>query len=71
MFYEGNEGQLDPPGLFDYSKGQWSAVTVEGDVQVWSNGSLVNYGGEFDGLNVRKVIVKISGFANVGNGKFL
>ena len=71
LFYEGNEGQLDPPGLFDYSKGQWSAVTVEGDVQVWSNGSLVNYAGEFDGLNVRKVIVKISGFANVGNGKLI
>ena len=26
-FYEGNEPALDPPGLFDYSKGQYSAVT--------------------------------------------
>ena len=23
LFYEGSEGQLDPPGLFDYSKGKW------------------------------------------------
>jgi hypothetical protein len=28
LFYEGNEPNLDPPGLFDYSKGQWTAVTA-------------------------------------------
>jgi hypothetical protein len=27
-FYEGNEPALDPPGLFDYSKGQYSAITA-------------------------------------------
>jgi hypothetical protein len=27
-FYEGNEPTLDPPGLFDYSKGAFSARTV-------------------------------------------
>ena len=71
LFYEGNEGQLDPPGLFDYSKGQWSAITVTGTVQIWSAGTLVNYTDEFDTLNVRKAIVKFCGFANVGNGKLI
>jgi len=71
LFYEGNEGQLDPPGLFDYSKGQWSAITQTTTVQVWSNGSLINYTNEFEGLNVRKVIVSLCGFANMGNGKLI
>jgi hypothetical protein len=71
LFYEGNEGQLDPPGLFDYSKGQWSAVTVTTNVQVWSNGTLIDYTNEFEGLNVRKVIVSMCGFANAGNGKLI
>jgi hypothetical protein len=71
LFYEGNEGQLDPPGLFDYSKGQWSAITVTTTVQVWSNGSLIDYTSEFEGLNVRKVIVSMCGFANLGNGKLI
>jgi hypothetical protein len=71
LFYEGNEGQLDPPGLFDYSKGQWSAITVTGTVQIWSAGTLVDYTNEFDTLNVRKAIVKFCGFANVGNGKLI
>jgi hypothetical protein len=39
LFYEGNEPGLDPPGLFDYSKGTWTAVTAT-TVQVW-NGNLV------------------------------
>ena len=26
-FYEGNEPALDPPGLYDYSKGSFSAIT--------------------------------------------
>ncbi len=71
LFYEGNEGQLDPPGLFDYSKGQWSAITVTTNVQVWSNGTLIDYTNEFEGLNVRKVIVSMCGFANAGNGKLI
>jgi len=27
-FYEGNEPALDPPGLYDYSKGSFSAITA-------------------------------------------
>jgi hypothetical protein len=71
LFYEGNEGQLDPPGLFDYSKGQWSAITVDTVAQVWDGSNLKDADGAYDGQNVRKVIVKMCGFANVGNGKLI
>jgi len=72
LFYEGNEGQLDPPGLFDYSKGQWSAVTVGTTIQVWNNGNLEDSNGsDFDNQNVRKVIISMCGFANVGTGKLI
>ena len=71
LFYEGNEGQLDPPGLFDYSKGRWSAITSTTEVQVWSNGELVAADGALDGLNVRKIIVKMCGFAQTGAGKLI
>jgi hypothetical protein len=76
LFYEGNEGQLDPPGLFDYSKGQWSAVTKPTTVMVWSNGSLVvadatALANQFNGKNIRKVIVALSGFTTAGTGKLI
>ena len=69
LFYEGGEAGLDPPGLFDYSKGQWTAVTAVTDIQVWSSGNLI------DSLapvgNIRKIILKISGFRNAGAGKLV
>jgi hypothetical protein len=76
LFYEGSEGQLDPPGLFDYSKGQWSAVTKTAVVMVWSNGELVVADGtaltnQFNGKNIRKVIVALSGFTTAGTGKLI
>jgi hypothetical protein len=37
LFYEGNEAGLNPPGLFDYSKGQWTAVTAGTVTYAWSN----------------------------------
>jgi hypothetical protein len=70
LFYEGNEAGLDPPGLFDYSKGRWSAITATTAIQTWSNGNLVNSQitekGEY-----RKVIIKMTGFANSGAGKLI
>ena len=42
LFYEGNEASLDPPGLFDYSKGKWTAVTATTTVQQWTGSALVN-----------------------------
>jgi hypothetical protein len=69
LFYEGGEAGLDPPGLFDYSKGRWSAVTASTAIQVWSNGTLV------DSLaptgNQRKLIIKMCGFADTGAGKLI
>jgi hypothetical protein len=68
LFYEGTEPGLDPEGLFDYSKGRWSAVTATCSTVQWSNGSLVNfaYSGES-----RKIIVAMTGFTNVGDGKLI
>jgi hypothetical protein len=76
LFYEGSEGQLDPPGLFDYSKGQWTAITKTAVVMVWSNGALVratsqNLIDQFNGKNIRKVIVALSGFTGAGTGKLI
>jgi hypothetical protein len=69
LFYEGSAADLDPPGLFDYSKGQWSAVTASTTIQVWSNGSLT------DSLsptgNQRKILLKMCGFADTGAGKLI
>jgi hypothetical protein len=69
LFYEGSEPGLDPAGLFDYSKGRWSAVTSTTTTVAWSNGALVasGYGsGEF-----RKIIVALSGFSSTGAGKLI
>jgi len=39
-FYEGTEPGLDPAGLFDYSKGSYTAITSTGVQTVqWSNGN--------------------------------
>jgi len=71
LFYEGNEAGLDPPGLFDYSKGQWTAVTQPAIAQVWSGSNLVAATDQFDGINTRKMIVKLCGFNNAGVGKLI
>ena len=70
-FYEGSEPSLDPAGLFDYSKGQYTAVTAGVRVQVWDGSNLVDETTELNGKNVRKVIIKLSGFSNVGAGKLI
>jgi hypothetical protein len=68
-FYEGNEASLDPPGLFDYSKGKFSAETLTASTQAWSGSELIQSGysaGEF-----RKVIIALSGFNTAGAGKLI
>jgi hypothetical protein len=73
-FYEGSEPALDPPGLFDYSKGSFTAVTAAPCTAVWATasnnqGNLVvsGYGnGEY-----RKVLLTMSGFAQVAGGKLV
>ena len=69
LFYEGSEPNLNPQGLFDYSKGQWSAITASTTVVQWSNGDLVPRAtttGE-----TRKMLIEVSGFANSGAGKLI
>jgi len=79
LFYEGTEPGLDPAGLFDYSKGRWSAITATTSIQKWYNGNLqdavISGTTDGDGLiasgNTRKVIVKMCGFADTGAGKLI
>ena len=68
-FYEGNEASLDPPGLFDYSKGRFSAVTVNPTTVVWSSGQLVNSG--YTAGEYRKVLLAMTGFTSAGAGKLI
>jgi hypothetical protein len=70
-FYEGNEPALDPPGLFDYSKGQYSAITAPVTTVVWSSvgSSLVASG--YGLSDYRKVLIVMEGFATVAAGKLI
>jgi hypothetical protein len=71
LFYEGNEAALEPAGLFDYSKGRWSAVTATTKTVAWdANGSNLVVSG-YGADNYRKVILEISGFASLGAGKLI
>jgi len=73
LFYEGNEAALDPPGLFDYSKGRYTACTSNTVVQKWVGDQLVN-ASDNDPVyigNHRKVLMKLCGFATVGAGKLI
>jgi hypothetical protein len=68
-FYEGNEPALDPPGLFDYSKGQYSAITAPVVTVSWSADSLVP--SAYTTSDYRKVLIVMSGFAADGAGKLI
>jgi len=77
LFYEGGEAGLDPPGLFDYSKGQWTAVTADTTVQVWSptTGQLEDAGNDNPlytaTTGTRKVIISLCDFNRAGEGKLI
>jgi hypothetical protein len=68
-FYEGNEPALDPPGLFDYSKGQFSAITAEVGTVAWLADALVP--SAYTESDYRKVLIVMSGFAPSGAGKLI
>ena len=81
-FYEGNEAALDPPGLFDYSKGAFSAITKNATTVAWSNGELVPAAYTLTGGTVaatgadggpvyRKALIVLSGFSSAGAGKLI
>jgi hypothetical protein len=74
LFYEGNEAALDPPGLFDYSKGRFAILSATTGVVKWSDGTLVNADNIDDPKyigNTRKVLLKMCGFASTGVGKMI
>jgi hypothetical protein len=68
-FYEGNEPALDPPGLFDYSKGQYSAITAQVGTVAWLADQLVS--SAYTLSDYRKVLIVLSGFASDGAGKLI
>ena len=68
-FYEGNEPALDPPGLYDYSRGQFSAITADVSTVAWAGDSLIVSG--YDTDNYRKVLLVMSGFADTGAGQLI
>jgi hypothetical protein len=69
VFYEGTEPGLNPPGLFDYSKGAWFWVTGSTSQVVWSSGALTLSG--YGGGEYRKVLLIMTGFTNAGEGKLI
>ena len=70
LFYEGNEAGLNPPGLFDYSKGKWSATTATTTTVAWNNNGLM-VPSAYTEDNYRKVIIVLSGFSNAGAGQLI
>ena len=81
-FYEGTEPGLDPEGLFDYSKGAYTAITNTNTATVtFVNGVLTptaynltngtTTGGTDGGPVYRKAIIALSGFSNSGAGKLI
>jgi len=78
LFYEGTEPGLNPAGLFDYSKGRFIVVSGTPVTMVWSNGNLIVSGYTVNGepaagktKEFRKVLLGLSGFSNVGDGKLI
>jgi hypothetical protein len=69
-FYEGNEPALDPPGLFDYSKGQYSAITATVVTVAWDTAGLL-VPSAYTESDYRKVLIVLSGFASAGAGKLI
>lgn len=68
-FYEGNEPGLNPEGIFDYSKGQYSAITATVNTVTWSGNGLVNT--ILPVSTYRKVLLAMSGFSSDGEGKLI
>ena len=69
LFYEGNEAALNPPGLFDYSKGRWSAITAPCTTVVLEDSVLVP--SAYTLSDYRKVLIEMTGFMNAGAGQLI
>jgi hypothetical protein len=71
LFYEGNEPDLDPPGLFDYSKGTFSAMTYSAQTNVWDSAGNALIQSAYTAGTYRKVIIGLSGFNSAGQGQLI
>jgi hypothetical protein len=72
-FYEGNEAALDPPGLFDYSRGEWTAITAPTTAVYTAAWAGTNLAPAAYALNTgtTKVLLIMTGFASDGAGKLI
>ena len=67
-FYEGSDASSE--GLFDYSKGAYSDVTLTGtSIVTFTNGVESNAVTVATGTSVESVILKVTGFSRLGQGK--
>ena len=71
QFYEGEVPNSDPAGLFDYSKGEYSALTRTMTNVKWDGSDLVVADAADYTGNTRQVIVALSGFSSAGAGKLI
>jgi len=72
-FYEGNEAGLDPPGLFDYSRGEWTAITAPITsvyTAAWAGTNLAPANYAYNSATT-KVLLIMTGFASDGAGKLI
>jgi len=72
-FYEMTDGNSPETGLFDYSKGQFSGMTLAPISAVtFSNGMVTGIAdGDLQGEVKGSLILKFTGFANDGQGKLI
>jgi len=72
-FYEAGDGNSPDTGLFDYSKGAYSAVTLNAAAVVtFSNGVVSDVAASaLTGTSVSSLVVKFSGFTKDGQGKLI
>jgi len=82
-FYEGDVPNSDPAGLFDYSKGAYTALTDTLAPVKWSGSDLVATSlaealsiatggtGSVASANVKQLIFALSGFSSAGAGKLI
>ena len=72
-FYESGDGNSPETGLFDYSKGSYSGVTLPGvSVVSFSNGVVSDVTrASLTGTTVQNLVLKFSGFTTDGQGKLI
>ena len=72
-FYESGDGNSPETGLFDYSKGQFSGVTLSGaSVVTFSNGVVTGVtNASLTGTSVSNIVMQFTGFTKDGQGKLI